>query len=90
MKVEIIKEELQEVCSGDILSITDGRELYTYLFFEEEYSIGAIDMDTGQVEVKISFDNEFTEVIRIIEEKIDASEYKVFSNNKVKIILEDK
>ncbi len=90
MKVEIIKQDLREVYSGDILSITDGHEQYTYLFFEEEEmsAIGAIDMGNGQVEVRMSSDNEFIDVIRIIEEKIGvATEYKVFSNNKVKLVL---
>lgn len=92
MKVEIIKEELQDICSGDVLSLTDGYHSYLYLLFEEYdgSAIGAIDMMNGQVQVKMSAENEFTEVIRIIEEKVNATEYKVFSNDKVKIILGEK
>jgi len=89
MKIEIIKEELKEIYAGDILSMTTGYENYTYLLFEETETstIGAIDVENGQVEVRISSKNDFMDLIHVLEGKIEPAEYKVFSNNEVKLVL---
>lgn len=90
MKVKIIKEDLKDYYSGDILVIANPYESFTYLLTEDtdRNVIGAVDLSNGQVFKELHGEsNEYFDLICLIEREIDASEWKVFGSKEIELIL---
>lgn len=89
MKVEIIKDKQNEYKAGDIVSLTNGYNTYTFLLYEfENTTIGAISLENGEAHYHLPKEDGFYEVVESIVHDLKIDQWKVFDNDsEVKLIL---